>query len=200
MAKQNLNTACKITYPNGDKFSYNSLEEASNGTEQYNRDHPDIAKKYKPILSESAIKLRCNKTSIPKDGIICEWIDKSTAAYFRAKSNKNKGKSLEYHIRDCLREIGFVGAERAAGESKKLDNVNKVDIADLEGKLPVAIQAKNYANTPNYFTLRDAANDPRPYCVCWLNNKINKDNIIYMIPEDLFYKFLKAYSKVNHII
>lgn len=194
-----MNTSCKITYPSGESFTFNSIEEASKGTEDYYSSHPTLAKKYRPILSIAAIKLRCNKSDTPKDNVICEWLDEHTLKHYRAKKSKNKGKDLEYRIRDRLREIGFTGAERSAGESKRMDN-NKVDISDIDNKLPVAIQAKNYAKTPNYFGIRESSTDERPFCLCWKKNTLNKDNIVYMIPEDLFYDMLLAYSKYNNIL
>ena len=66
-----MNTACRITYPTKETFEYKSIEEASKGTEEYANNHPKLAKKYKPVLSVAAIKLRCNKSEPPKDGVVC---------------------------------------------------------------------------------------------------------------------------------
>ena len=133
MSKQNLNTSCKIIYPNKDVLTFKTIEEASKGTEEYSINHPELPKKYRPILSVAAIKLRCNKSTPAKDGIICEWLDQHTKRSYQAKKSKSKGNALEYRIRDRLRELGY-NCERSAGESKKLDNA-KVDIIDLDGTM-----------------------------------------------------------------
>ena len=118
-------------------------------------------------------------------------------AYFFG--NKVKGKDTEYHVRDELRKIGYTGCERSAGESKKVDN-NKIDIIDTEGRLPVNIQVKNYANTPNYFGIREECTDKsKPFTLIWKRNTIATDNTVAIIPEDFFYKLLDAYTKINKI-
>ena len=180
-----MNTACKATYKHGNEETFNSIEEAS----------------VKTGLSIQAIKIRCNKPGTGgKDKTTFEWLDEHTKLSYRAKASKNKGKDLEYRIRDKLRELGYSGCERAAGESKSQDN-NKIDIVDKDRKLPVNIQAKNYANTPSYFSIREACSDKsKPFCLCWKKNTLSKDNIVYIIPEDFFYKLLEAYTKQNKIL
>lgn len=182
--RNQLNTSVRITYKSGNSQEFASIEEASESTG----------------LSIQAIKIRANKNTTPKDGIKCEWLDEHTKRSYRAKKSKTKGKDLEYQIRDQLRAIGYEGCERSAGESKKLDN-SKVDICDTEGKLPVNIQAKNYANTPSYFNIREQCPDKsKPFCLCWKKNTLTTDNTIYMIPDYFFYQLLDAYTKQNHIL
>ena len=181
-----LDTSCRAIFKSGDSKEFSSIEEASEFTG----------------LSIQAIKIRCNKPGTGgKDKTLFEWLDPHTKKSYQAKKSKNKGKDLEYRIRDKLREIGYVGCERAAGESKKIDN-SKIDIVDTEHKLPINIQAKNYANTPSYFSIREECPDKsKPFCLCWKKNNIPiKDNIVYMIPEDFFYKLLEAYTKQNRIL
>ena len=198
MSKQNLNTSCKIIYPNKDVLTFKTIEEASKGTEDYSVNHPELPKKYRPILSVAAIKLRCNKSTPAKDGIICEWLDQHTKRSYQAKKSKSKGNALEYRIRDRLRELGY-NCERSAGESKKLDN-SKIDIIDLDGRLPINIQAKNYANTPNYFGIReDCPIKDKPFVLCWKKNTLTTNNTIFMVDEDFFYKLLDSYTKQNNI-
>ena len=197
--KQTINTACRITYPDKTVLEFTSIEEAAKGTEEYYNSHPTLAKKFRPILSLASIKLRCNKSTPTKDGIICEWLDEHTKRSYQAKKSKSKGKDTEYHVRDELRKIGYTGCERSAGESKKVDN-NKIDIIDTEGRLPVNIQVKNYANTPNYFGIREECTDKsKPFTLIWKRNTIATDNTVAIIPEDFFYKLLDAYTKINKI-
>ena len=183
--KQVLNTSCKATFKNGQTKEFSSIEEASKETG----------------ISIQAIKIRCNKPGTGgKDRTTFEWLDEHTKLSYRAKKSRTKGKDLEYRVRDKLREIGYTGCERSAGESKKLDN-SKVDICDVNRKLPINIQVKNYANTPNYFGIRNECPDKsKPFCLCWKKNTLNSDNIIYMVPEDFFYKLLDAYTKQNKIL
>lgn len=99
-----------------------------------------------------------------------------------------------------MRDIGYTGCERSAGESKKLDN-SKIDICDTEGNLPINIQVKNYANTPNYFSIKEECPDKsKPFCLCWKKNTLTTDNIVYFVPEDFFYKLLDCYTKIHKII
>lgn len=199
MKQKELNTSCKITYPDKTTLEFESLEEAAKGTEEYFNSHPELPKKFRPILSVNSIKLRCNKSTPTKDGVVCEWLDSHTKKSYQAKKSKSKGKDLEYHIRDELRKIGYTGCERSAGESKKLDNA-KIDIVDLEGRLPVNIQAKNYSNTPNYFGIREECPDKsKPFTLIWKRNTISTNNTVAIIPEDFFYKLLDAYTKYNKI-
>ena len=126
-------------------------------------------------------------------------MDEHTKRSYRAKKSKSKGKDTEYQVRDSLRAIGYTGCERSAGESKKVDN-NKIDIIDTEGRLPVNIQVKNYANTPNYFGIREECTDKsKPFILIWKRNTIATNNTVAVIPEDFFYKLLEAYTKVNKI-
>lgn len=187
MSKQkDLNTSCKAKFKDGSIKEYASIEEASADTN----------------LSIAAIKIRCNKPGTGgKDKTTFDWLDEHTKKSYQCRKSRSKGRELEYRIRDKLREIGFIGTERSAGESKKADN-NKIDLVDTDRKLPVNIQAKNYANTPSYFSIREACNDKsKPFCLCWKKNTISsKDNIIYMIPEDFFYELLEIYSKTKKLI
>ena len=179
-----LNTAVRLTYKDGHTEEYASIEEASENSG----------------LSIQAIKIRANKNTIPKDGIACEWLDEHTKRSYRAKKSKSKGRDLEYEIRDQLRAIGYIGCERSAGQSRSLD-ADKVDICDVEGKLPVNIQAKNYANTPSYFNIREQCSDKsKPFCLCWKKNTLTTDNTVFIIPDYFFYQLLDAYTKQNHIL
>ena len=177
-----LNTACKATFKDGRTKEFASIEEASAETK----------------LSVASIKIRCNKPGTGgKDKTLFEWLDDHTARYYRAKKSKNKGKDLEYEIVEKLKEIGYENVCRSAGESKKLDNM-KVDIADPSGELEVAIQAKHYANFPNYFNIRSECTDPRDFVMIWKKSaeagSISKGTLAVM-DVNLFYKLLEHYHK-----
>lgn len=179
-----IDTSVKITDKLGKETIYPCLEEASEATG----------------LSIQALKIRANKNSIPKDKICVEWVNEHTKKSYKAKQSKSKGKDLEYKVRDKLRALGYTGCERSAGESKRLDN-SKIDICDLEGNLPVNIQVKNYANTPNYFGIREECPDKsKPFCLCWKKNTITTNNTVYIIPDDFFYELLDCYTKQHKIL
>lgn len=152
-------------------------------------------------LSESSLKIRANKSrqgSIgKKDKIGARWVSDTTFRSYQAKKSKSKGQNLEFEIVNRLKEIGYSNVCRSAGESKTLDN-NKVDIADPSGELEVAIQAKNYANTPNYFKIKEECKDPREFVLIWKKSaqagEISKGTIA-MIDVDFFYKLLENYHK-----
>lgn len=178
--KQDLNTAVKATFKDGTTKCFTSIEEASLETG----------------LSIASIKIRCNKPGTGgKDKTTFSWLDDHTARHFRAKKSKNKGKGLEYEIVDRLREIGYSGVCRSAGESKKLDNA-KVDIADTNHELEVAIQAKHYTNFPNYFKIKEECTDPRDFVLIWKKSaeagELSKGTVAIM-DVDFFYKLLKNY-------
>lgn len=186
MAKQkNLDTSVEITYPNGRKETYVSLEDASLASE----------------LSEAAIKIRCNKSrngsANKKDKIHCRWINDTTFRSYQAKKSRNKGGALETEVVNKLKEIGYTGVCRSAAESKKLDN-NKIDIADVNNELPYAIQCKATQNLPNYYTIRENCSDPRDLIMIWKKtaeeNSISKGTLA-IIPVELLYYFLQATKK-----
>lgn len=177
---QDLNTAVKASFKDGTTKCFTSIEEASLETG----------------LSIASIKIRCNKPGTGgKDKTTFSWLDDHTARHFRAKKSKNKGKGLEYEIVDKLKEIGYSGVCRSAGESKKLDNA-KVDIADTNNELEVAIQAKHYANFPNYFKIKEECTDPRDFVLIWKKSaeagELSKGTVAVM-DVDFFYKLLKNY-------
>ena len=178
--KPELNTAVIATFKDGHTQQFESIEQASESTG----------------LSVASIKIRCNKPgSGGKDKTTFKWVDDYTTRYYRAKKSKNKGASWETEIVEHLKQLGFTDACRAASESKKLDN-NKVDIA---GNIPVAIQAKNTQTLPNYFNIRKECPDPRPLCLLWKKaaTSENSPGSVAVVPIDLFYKMLLAYTKFN---
>lgn len=180
-----MDLSVEITFPNGRKETYVDLEQASLATN----------------ISEAAIKIRCNKaragSANKKDKIHCRWINDTTFRSYQAKKSKNKGSQLETEIVNKLKEIGYSGVCRAASESRKLDN-NKIDIADINNELEVAIQAKSTQNLPNYYTIREACTDPRDMVLIWKKtaeeNSISKGTLA-ILPEKLFFEMLEIYHK-----
>ena len=173
-----LNTSCRATFKDGTTQEFNSIEEASEKTG----------------LSIASIKIRCNKPGASgKDKTTFEWLDTFTKRHYQAKKSKNKGSAFETEVINHLKEIGYTGCVRAAGESKKADN-NKIDIVDTDKKLPVNIQCKNTQNLPNYFTIRDACSDKsKPFVMAWKKAAEGgsvSPGTVFIIPDTLFYELL----------
>lgn len=179
MKKQNLNTSVKVTDKKGNSIIYSTIEEAAE----------------KSGLSIQALKLRANKNSIPKDGIQVEWMDEHTKRSYVAKRNKKKGCGLELNIVKDLKELGYdVCTSRA--QSKNLDN-NKVDICDMDGRLPVLIQAKCTQNTPNYFGIKSECPIKNlPFTIVWKKQESdgNSPGTVAIIPYEVFLDYLKLKS------
>lgn len=173
-----LNTSCRATFKDGTTQEFNSIEEASEKTG----------------LSIASIKIRCNKPGASgKDKTTFEWLDTFTKRHYQAKKSKNKGSAFETEVINHLKEIGYTGCVRAAGESKKADN-NKIDIVDTDRKLPVNIQCKNTQNLPNYFTIRDSCSDKsKPFVMAWKKAAEGgsvSPGTVFIIPDTLFYELL----------
>lgn len=175
---KDLNTSCRATFKDGKTQDFTSIEEASSSTG----------------VSIAAIKIRCNKPGATgKDKITFEWLDEYTKRYYRAKKSKNKGSAFESEVVNKLKEIGFDGCCRAAGESKKADN-NKIDIVDTNYRLGCNIQCKHTANMPSYFAIRDACSDKsKPFCMAWKKASeggLNSPGTVFVIPDYYFYELL----------
>lgn len=147
-------------------------------------------------LSESAIKIRCNKSrnggSNKKDKINCKWVNDTTFRSYQSKKSRNKGFGWESEIVNRLKELGYVDVCRAAGESHNLD-ANKVDIY---GSTECAIQAKHTQTLPNYFKIRKACSDPRPLAIFWKKTADEgsiSDGKLAIVDLDFFYELLKVY-------
>ena len=88
-----LNTSVRITFPGCNPIEFDSIEQA---------------------VSVLKIKSKANRYAsadriIPKDNILCEWLDDHTIRYYRAKASKSKGSNWEYKVRDAIRKIGYIG-------------------------------------------------------------------------------------------
>lgn len=177
-----LDTSCRATFKNGKTQEFSSIEEASEVTG----------------LSVASIKIRCNKPgSGGKDKTTFEWLSDFTRRHYQAKKSKSKGAAFETEVIKHLRDIGYTGCVRAAGESKKADN-NKIDIVDTDRKLPINIQCKNTQNLPSYFTIRDSCTDKsKPFCLAWkkaAEGGANSLGTVFIVPDDFFYELLQKYN------
>ena len=104
-----MNTSVRITFPSCNPIEFDSIEQAVSALKIKSKDDSRI----KP-LTEQAIKIRANRYAsadriIPKDNILCEWLDDHTIRYYRAKASKSKGSNWEYKVRDALKRIGYTG-------------------------------------------------------------------------------------------
>ena len=143
-------------------------------------------------LSEQTLKIRANKNSIPKDGIQVEWIDPSTKKHYTAKRSKSKGSKLELDVIHKLNEIGY-NTVSSRSNSKNLDNM-KIDVDDLDGRLPVYLQMKATQSTPSYFKIREECPlKDKDFVVVW--KKQDKDGgqspgTVFIAPIEMLYDYL----------
>lgn len=175
--KKQLNESVRVTGKGGVSCVYESLEQASEMTG----------------LTVAALKIRANKNSIPKDGIQVEWIDPSTKKHFQAKRSKSKGSQLELDIVHKLNELGYNTCSSRA-QNKALD-ASKVDIYDIDGNLPILIQAKCTQTLPSYFKIREECPIKNlPFTIIW--KKQDKEGgqspgTVAVIPIDVLWDYLK---------
>lgn len=198
MKQKELNTSCRITYPDKTTLEFESLEEAAKGTEEYFNSHPELPKKFRPILSVNSIKLRCNKSTPTKDGILCEWLDSHTKKSYQAKKSKSKGNKYELQIVHELTNMGFSGLVTSRSQNRLLDNA-KVDIAETDEKLSCYIQCKATSNMPSVSNITNSCPlKDRPLSIFWKKQDQSKEEYV-IIPKDYFYNLLAKYhEKTNY--
>lgn len=179
--KKQTNTSVTATFKNGEKKTFETIEEASEVTG----------------LEINSIKARANKPGSgakSKDGITFEWADPAVRRSKQAKKSKQKGSQYELEIIHKLRDVGYEGCVSSRSQNKLAD-ADKIDIVDMNNELPVNIQAKFTQNMPNYFDIRDACSDKsKPFCICW--KKAGKNGApsvgqVAVIPIEYFYELLK---------
>lgn len=182
VAKKNLELSESVTatFKDGHQETFETLEEASASTG----------------LSVESIKTRCSKPgcgSKSKDGITFVWADDYTRRAKQAKRSKQKGNHFELEVTNKLKEIGYEGCVSARSQDKRAD-ANKIDIVDMNGELPVNVQCKYTANTPSYFTIRDACTDKsKPFALFWkkaTSDGSQSPGTVVVIPADYFYKLI----------
>lgn len=185
MRKKELNESVQATFKDGTIKIYETIKEAAEDTK----------------LSENSIKMRCSKPgsgSKSKDGITFIWADEHTRRAKQAKRSKAKGNNFELEIISKLKEIGYTGCVSARSQDKRAD-ANKIDIVDMEGRLPVNIQSKYTANTPNYFAIKEACTDKdKPFVVIWkkaTSDGSNSPGTVAIVDVDYFYHLLQLEQK-----
>ena len=171
-----LNTGVKITDKGGNTYVYDSIEKATITG-----------------LSERAIKIRANKGTSGKDGLKCEWIDPSTKRHYISKRSRQKGNQLELDIVHKLNEIGYNTCSSRA-QNKALD-ASKVDIYDIDGNLPILIQAKCTQTLPSYFKIREECPiKTLPFTIIWKKQDKNGGNspgTVAIVDIDILWDYLK---------
>ena len=94
---------------------------------------------------------------------------------------------------NSLKEIGYQGVCSARSLNKRLDN-NKVDIADENDELPVYIQAKNLANFPNYYKIKEECPlKDKPFMIAYkkaYNDGTRSPEPLAVIPLKYFYQLI----------
>lgn len=179
MRNLQLNTSVTALFKDKSTQTYDTIEEASAETG----------------ISIASIKTRCGKKGCgakSKDGILFEWADEHTRKSKQAKRNRTKGNGFELEIIKKLKEIGFTGCVSSRSQDKRADS-NKIDIVDMDKKLPVNIQSKYTTNTPNYFAIRDACSDKEtPFTLVWKKATPEGDSpgTVVFVPFDYFLKLL----------
>ena len=181
MAKKQTNTSVTAKFRDGTTQTFNTIEEAS---EELN-------------MEINSIKSRANKPGSgakSKDGITFEWADPAVKRSKQAKKSKQKGNAYELEIIHKLREIGYEGCVSSRSQNKMAD-ADKIDVVDMNGELPVNIQAKFTQNMPSYFDIRDACSDKtKPFCICWKKAGKNGESArgqVAIVPIDYFYELLR---------
>lgn len=113
--------------------------------------------------------------------------------------NKQRGNRFEQKIAKELKELGF-NTVTSRSESKRVDD-NKIDIIDLDNKLPCYLQLKRTIATPNYLKIREESSvDNDKFVIIWSKQEKKEVNIcsqgeIVLMDKKLFYELLKPYVK-----
>lgn len=169
--KKDLNTCIQITDDSGAKTMYACIDEAVQKTG----------------LTKRQIELRATKESKVK-GLLFKWCDPSTRKSYLGRKSRRKGNGWELQIINSLKAIGYDGCVSSRSESKRTDDA-KVDIMDINRKLPCHIQAKATKNIPNYHKIaQECTLKDLPFVIaCKQENKTP----IAILPIDFFYELLK---------
>lgn len=134
--KKNLSTCIEVAGKDGVIKTYATVEEAMADTG----------------LTKRQLELRATKEANIK-GTTYKWCDSSTRRSYVGRKSRRKGNSWEREVINALNSIGF-NCVSSRAESKRTDDA-KVDIIDLDGRLPCHIQAKNTRNFPNWHKISD---------------------------------------------
>lgn len=144
-------------------------------------------------MSVQTLKIRANKNSVPKDGVKVEWMDPHTKKSYQARRSKQKGSQLELDVIHKLNELGY-NTVSSRSNSKLLDN-SKVDVCDLDGRLPIYIQCKATQSTPSYFKIKEECPlKDLPFTIIWKKQDKeggNSPGTVAVIPIEVLYDYLK---------
>lgn len=168
------NSSVTVTFPDGTSTVYNSIVTASEATG------------YAP----NSISRHCSRRSKPVNGYTFRWTNQKSKL---GSQNKRKGNNFELYVVKRLKAIGYPNVVTARSESKRTDD-NKIDIIDLDGKLPVNLQTKYTAAAPNYFAIKEQCSDTsKPFGIVWKKSVAgeNSPGTVVIIPEDFFYELIK---------
>lgn len=95
------------------------------------------------------------------------WVDPSTKRAFKAKQSRSKGNSWELEVANMLKGVGYEGIVSSRSESKRMDDA-KIDLVDKNNELPVYVQCKCLATTPNYYAIESACPlKDKPFVIAW---------------------------------
>lgn len=133
----------------------------------------------------------------------CPICDQEKAKKNRQSGNysRNKGHNYEQKIARELRELGYDGVVTSRSQSKRLDDM-KIDLVDINNKLPFYCQLKCTSNIPNYFKIRSQCPLTDKPFVLFFNRQEVKDGQInmssvgelVMLDKSFFYELLKKYE------
>nr|DAF63762.1 MAG TPA: HJC-DNA COMPLEX, HYDROLASE DNA COMPLEX [Podoviridae sp. ctz6O13] len=169
--RKNLNTCVRIIGTDGSETMYADIEEAVKATG----------------LTKRQLEMRAIKESSMK-GVTVKWCDPSTKRSYIGRKARRKGNSWELEIINNLKKVGYAGCVSARSESKRIDDA-KVDIVDIEGKLPCHIQAKATRNMPNYHKIAgECTMKDKPFVIAC---KLTDRSPIAVLPLDYFYELIK---------
>ena len=119
------------------------------------------------------------------------------------KRNRARGNSYECKIAKELRELGYTGVVTSRSESKAMDNM-KVDLVDMENKLPIHSQIKAVIKYPNYLEIKKACPlKDKPFVLFWSIIKPTESTFrsageVVILEKSFFYELLKTYGKSNN--
>ena len=179
----------KVKLKHGDKYDFSeSNYQGLNKEITYKCPiHGEVTQLAKKILTHSGCPI-CDQEKAKKN--------RQSGSYSR-----NKGHNYEQKIARELRELGYDGVVTSRSQSKRLDDM-KIDLVDINNKLPFYCQLKCTSNIPNYFKIRSQCPLTDKPFVLFFNRQEVKDGQInmssvgelVMLDKSFFYKLLKKYE------
>lgn len=191
MAKQTLETFVeKVKQKHGNKFDFSKSDYQGLDKEitYICPVHGEVTQIAKKVLTHSGCHL-------------CD-IEKAKKKRQSGKYSRNKGNSYELKIAKELQELGYSGVVTSRSQSKRMDNM-KIDLIDVDNKLPFYCQLKCTSNVPNYFKIQSQCPlKDKPFVLFFNRQEVKEGQVnmssageLVMIPKDFFYKLLNTYNK-----